>query len=71
MKAFADNKMNVTEKLKFVCRRIENIVGKEKMLVTCIFSFSLNVFKRQVVKNCDCVVKSYTFTMLQYYRQNF
>ena len=28
MKAFADNKIYLTEKLKFVFRRIENIVGK-------------------------------------------
>ena len=27
-KAFAGNKINVNEKLKFVLRRIENIVGK-------------------------------------------
>ena len=32
MKAFADNKMNVdlTEKLKFVLGRVENIVGKRE-----------------------------------------
>ena len=28
MKAFADNKINVTEKLKFVLGRVENSVGK-------------------------------------------
>ena len=28
LKAFAGNKINVTEKLKFVLRREENIVGK-------------------------------------------
>ena len=28
LKGFADNKMNVTEKLKFVLGRVENIVGK-------------------------------------------
>ena len=28
LKAFADNKINVTEKLKFVSGRVENIVGK-------------------------------------------
>ena len=36
----------MTQKLKFVLGRLENIVGKEKMLITCIFSFSHNVFKR-------------------------
>ena len=29
-KAFADNKINVTEKLKFVLVMVENIVGKGK-----------------------------------------
>ena len=28
LKAFADNKINVTKKLKFVTERVENIVGK-------------------------------------------
>ena len=28
MKAFADDKINVTEKLKFLLERVENIVGK-------------------------------------------
>ena len=28
MKAFADNKMNMTQKLKFALGRIENILGK-------------------------------------------
>ena len=28
LKAFADNKINVTEKLKFDLERVENIVGK-------------------------------------------
>ena len=28
LKAFADDKSNVTEKLMFVLRRVENIVGK-------------------------------------------
>ena len=28
LKAFADNKINVAEKLKFVLGRLENIVGK-------------------------------------------
>ena len=28
LKAFADDKINVTEQLKFVMRRVENIMGK-------------------------------------------
>ena len=45
LKAFADKKVNVIEKLKFVSQRIENMVGKKKMLVTTIFSFFHNVSK--------------------------
>ena len=37
LKAFADDKIDVIEKLKFVLGRVENIV---EMLVTNIFSFS-------------------------------
>ena len=37
-------KTNVTETMKFVLERVENIGEKEKMLVTRIFSFSHNVF---------------------------
>ena len=40
LKALADDNISVTEKLKFVSRRVENIAGKEKMLVTSIFSQS-------------------------------
>ena len=34
----------------FAIDRFENIMGKEKMLVTSIFSFSHNVFKRFLLK---------------------
>ena len=44
LEALADDIINVTQKLKFVSVRVENIV-KEKMLITSIFSFFLNVFK--------------------------
>ena len=30
LKAFADDKLNVTQKLKFALGRVENIVGKEE-----------------------------------------
>ena len=50
LRAFADNKITVNEKLKFGLRRVENIVEKEKMLVTSFFSFSHNVFKRLVLQ---------------------
>ena len=46
LKAFADDKINLTRKLKFDLEWVENIVEKnEKMLDTRIFSFSHNVFK--------------------------
>ena len=56
MKAFADSKINVTEKKKFVLGSVETIEEKEKnkkkekkMLVTSIFSFSHNVLKRFLI----------------------
>ena len=57
-KAFADDKIKVTDELKFVLGRVENIVGKGKKcwlhnvfirLLTCIWG---------VVYSCVCVVKS-------------
>ena len=35
---------------KFVYDGVENIVKKDKMLVTSIFSFSINAFKRLISK---------------------
>ena len=52
LKAFADDKMNLNEKLKVVLQRLENILGKEKMLVTNIFSYSQNVFKNLLFQGC-------------------
>ena len=63
LKELADDKMHVTEKFKFILRRIENIVGKGEnagyqhflLFLQCFqkasFQGSLKVFK-------DCVVKS-------------
>ena len=46
LKAFADKKINVTQKLKISLGRGEKTLWeKEKMLGTSIFSFSHNVFK--------------------------
>ena len=36
LKAFADDKSHVTQSIKVVFHRVENIVGKEKMLVLCL-----------------------------------
>ena len=46
LKGFADNKSNMAQVIAILFDRVENIVGKEKMLVTSIFSFSHNVFKK-------------------------
>ena len=61
MKLFAEGKINMSEKLKFVMERVENIVGKGEnagyqhflLLAQC---FSKTFFLR-VVKSRDCVVK--------------
>ena len=58
LKALADNKINVTQKFQFVLGRVENILGKGKMLVTSIFSFSQNLFKSLLPQGQYCVVKS-------------
>ena len=44
LKALVDDKLNVTENLKFALGGVENIVGKGEN--AGIFSFSHNVFKR-------------------------
>ena len=45
LKAFTDNKINVTQKLKFVSGRVQNNLGKEENAYYQHFSFSDNVFK--------------------------
>ena len=49
-KGFADDKVSVGQFVISVFYRIENIVRKGEMLVTSIFSFSHNVFKRLLSK---------------------
>ena len=46
LKAFADDKLNVTKMVISVFDRVENIVGKGEIACTSNFSFSHNVFKR-------------------------
>ena len=61
MKASADDKINVTEKLKFDLERVENIMGKGENAGYQHFHLFHNVFKgflNRVVKSRDCVVKS-------------
>ena len=46
LKAFADDKSNVTKMIISVFDSVENIVGKGDIACTSDFSFSHNVFKR-------------------------
>ena len=46
MKAFVDNKLNVTKMIISVFDKVEDIVGKGDIACTSNFSFSHNVFKR-------------------------
>ena len=48
MKAFADYKINVAEKVKFVLERVKNIMGKGENAGYQHFSYSQNVFKRRL-----------------------
>ena len=57
LKAFADDKIIVAEKLKFVLGRVENIVGKAE---NAGYFFSHNYFRSifsKVFKSWDCMVK--------------
>ena len=67
LKAFADNKINMTEKLKLVLGSVENIVGKGENAGNQHFLLHPQCFSRafffRVIKCLDCVVKSkYSFT---------
>ena len=59
-KAFADNTVKAVQMMIAACNKVVNIVEKEKMLVTTIFSFFHNVFKTYLFqghKKSDYVVK--------------
>ena len=43
-KAIGDDKLNISQNIRFVSYSTEKIVEKEKILVTNIFSFSHDVF---------------------------
>ena len=77
LKEFADIKITVTEKLKFVLGRLENIVGKGENAGYSLFSpfptmFS-KVFFSKVIKSWDCVLKSLSsithFSLLTFQKQ--
>ena len=55
LKAFADDKLNVTKMVISVFDRVENIVGKREITCTSNFSFSHNVFKRLLSQSCQKV----------------
>ena len=46
LKAFADDKLDITKMIISVFDRVENIVGKGKISCTSNFFFSHNFFKR-------------------------
>ena len=51
LRAFADDKINVTEKLKFGLGMVENIVGKRrKCCLPAFCPFPHNVFKRLLIQ---------------------
>ena len=61
LKAFADNKIFVTKKLKLVFGRVENVVGKRRKCWLPAFSPFPTMFSKafffRVVKSLDCVVE--------------
>ena len=62
LKAFADDKINANEILKFGLGRVENIAGKGKkcwLPLPTLFSIR---FLLKVVQSRDCVVKSCSFS---------
>ena len=62
MKAFADNNLNVYQKLKFALGRVENIVGKGENAGYQHFLLFPQCFQKAfslgVIKSPDCVVKN-------------
>ena len=60
LKAFADDKINVTEKVKFVVESVENVAGKEENAGYqhfLLFPQFFPKFLSRVIKGRDCVVK--------------
>ena len=67
--AFAGNKINEAQKLRFVLGRAENIVRKEGIsfyqhFLLCFVNVCKAFFLR-IFKNWDCVVKVETISVLQ------
>ena len=53
MKAFADDKLNVTKMIISVFDGVENIVGKGEIACTSNFSFSHDVFQKASFQNAS------------------
>ena len=64
LKAFANDKINVTEKLNFVFARIQNIVGKQENAGYQHFLLFSQVLFPKVVTSLDCAVKKLQTTKL-------
>ena len=71
LKACADDKMNVTEKLKFVLWRIRNTVGKGENAGYQHFLLFPQCFQKAsqlgVVKSWDCVVRAFLKLLVQFW----
>ena len=52
MKESADDNFEFDENVGKVSKKVENTVGKEKLLVTSNFSFTNSVFERLVLQTC-------------------
>ena len=72
LKAFAEDKINVIEKLKFVFRWVENIVGTGEYAGYKHFLLfpqgCLKSSRSWSLKSRGCVVKTSLFTILQNFR---
>ena len=53
LEAFADDKFNVTQNIKFVFRGVDKIVKTGEHASISIFSFSHDVFKRPFPYGCE------------------
>ena len=77
LKAFADDKLNVTQNVKVVFHRIENIEGKKENAGASIFFFSHSVFKRlfspvrQKSALCGKGLRNYNVSKLSLCRVSF
>ena len=69
LKVFADDKIHVNEKSKFVLARVEKIVGKGENAGYQHFLILFTIFSKgfflRVIKSQDCVVKVNCITLLE------